>query len=681
MSRINTLKDTHDRRGFSLAWKSSPDVDVQTKIILNVLHLIARQLCLFDNIKSSQASTKRAELKRWSDLVNGRAGKTADPVESWRQNVEKMRDSLTDGKGTSDFLAAVLVLLSAEEKGAPDATQAKNYILSLDSSAGQLYGRNESASAGAASVRNEGGVNKEVVYVFLGWVNGNAKSLPQGLDNPDQKDWLFATNLVYECIGASSGIVHGFDKMVVQHFLVLLLSQNTQGSAWSSTPTSAKAKVAEIRTLSSPYKALVEIIQSAGKFLTVEQQEEMQRRAMLNKSANSSRKRRINQDGPGGPIRRRREADSDSDDDEEEERYSRKKGKHDKEHRDYRSQEDVLFLLYNLRLTKDFFLALISHNVPFPMTFDLLQQWIRLSAGCTIFLRTGITTGLMAINEAAMMFSRNPETFTVRVYARFSCGTIIRARKNLEFVPHTYCTGYKGGAGLRLFDYTAHLQSFHMGNFPFDVMPIANPFWYKPPIIHTDITGEQSRDLYSGPQENWAYPTSQAYNSMMQWGRSHVAYPHVFHRNFYIEGNPRHSYVVCFVFCCFSAFVLTFALFSKNFSTISTQSTQRVWEPSPSGGKGSITYLIPGRGPLGQNVEPADFDVLRGTSEFIGRGIEGILHLFVLFVIYISLQALLRVWLIVEDLKKCFNDKNFESNVIFFSNKSFNSMFTFGNVF
>lgn len=504
------------------------DVDFHTKVILNIINHIAQQLARKGPaLNLASAAAKRTELHQWYELVDGKTDTT---------NVGRLRSKIlslrTAGSHVKTLLDSVDTIHKEVDVKAPgvlsqEAKDAADRLLQLDT----VLAQQNTIQAQAA------GNAKPIVYAFLGGDVTKPETLGANFGN-DAKAWAVAEAIVIEST-RQSDVVHGLNKLLVQHYIVLLLTN-------SGTPEVQK-KVGQIASLKTANEQITEIIRSApDELLSEDQYNAMVRVSKRNRQAASSKKRRITQSGQGSSSRKKAYV-SDSDSDDDDEPAPRRGGRHKKSKKSIEDCEpirdvaDVLFMLYRTRLTKDFFLLLITHNIPFPMSFDCLQQWIRLTAGSTVFLRTGITTGLMAINEAAMMFSRNPETFTVRVYARFSCGTIISNRRNLEFVPHTYCMGYRGGAGLILFDYDKHKHSFRMGNYPFHVLPIANPYAFKSPTIHFDITGEQSRDLYAGPQENWYYPTSLAYCDMLQLGRSQQAYPHVFHRNYFVEDNARNS--------------------------------------------------------------------------------------------------------------------------------------------
>ncbi len=263
-----------------------------------------------------------------------------------------------------------------------------------------------------------------------------------------------------------------------------------------------------------------------------------------------------------------------------------------------RSWQEVKRMLYDMRISLEFCLELISQNIPFPASFTLLQMYVRLMVGSVVFLKAGAETAVMAINEAAILYARNADTFTVRVYARFSCGTFIVKSANLEFVPWTYAVAYRGGGGIRLYEPIMHLADFLAGSYPADVFVCINQYQHKHKNFLTEITGDMHQDLYSGRPGEWRTPTTHVYAHMWQWGRHQRTYAHPMSRQFYVEGDPR---------AC----------------TIAVQSSQRVWEPSSSGGAGSITFPIGGKGPLGRDVTSEDYGVIAGNNEFLGRGIEG----------------------------------------------------------
>lgn len=558
--------------------KTVKQSDLMVKVVLNIVLQLA-----VDSINDQPSKTKFDDFKKWHDFAFGESkdGKTPASLQKFRRSVTTLMDEDKNVVGR--------LYEESSKWASKDQTATFNGITGAIANAN---GQDNGGASGGGVSSNANLINTyPAVFAFLGV---DAKSAPD-FKNASANNWTFVSNLVTECI-KQSDVVSGYPKLVIQHFIILLLTDN-----YADTPNPGEAKkVARDIQTGGAATAISAILKSERKFLKPEQSKGLADASARNRR-DAKRRRRA--------IREQEDYDFD-DDDEEEERARRranksgnKKGKYeDCEPCFNRSIADVCTMLYNMRLTRDFFLKLIEHNIPFPATFDILQMWIRLKAGCTVFLRTGIATGLMAINDAAMMFSRNPETFTVRVFARFSCGTFIRTQRNLEFVPHTYCTGYSGGGGLVMFDYDMHLQQFRMGSLPFHCIPIINPYWFKHPIIHMDITGQQSRDMYAGSEDNWSYPTSTAYGTMMQWSRHNQSYAHVFSRNFFAQPNP---------------------ITAARGTTIATVSSSYVWEPSASGGKGSITKRVNGKSPLGVWVQPGDFDTLRGSNESLGgRGIE-----------------------------------------------------------
>jgi len=577
--------------------------DLYQLVCFNVLHLLVSRLKNATNDVSL-----RTQVRNWYDFVaiasSGGQSKLANIKRNFQNTIQNEQLNGKNPKTLIVLLTDTKALLENLQMGAVALPQLPGIIANINAHEADIENANAqtpAAGGGGGGAKIQDPENRTIA-IFL---RGDPKTLGP-FANVDDDDWNLARAICEEAITESDSY-SAFDKLVLQQFILLLLTE--------AVPTNAVVKDIKATAggaaggILKPADYMIEILRDGEVMLGPDPYYKWQNLASKNRQdgAGKARARRLDAiSKKGGRSRQRLESDSDSDSDAAPARRS-KGGRSSKkrskaapcEPENCRDIAEVLQLLYNMRLSKDFFIALISNNIPVPISFDILQMWIRLMAGSTVFLKKGITTGVMVINEAAMMFSRNPETFTVRVFARFACGTFIRATKNLEFVPHTYCTGYKGGAGLRWFDYSLHLQNFQMGGYPFDIIPIANPYYYKPTTNLFEITGSMHKDLYSGGEVGqWHYPTANAYTRMLHLTRQQQRFPHIFSRNYFIEGNPRNS-------------------------TIAIKSSQKEWEPSGTLGRGTITKLVPGRSALGDEVQPKDFDVLRGTSEFIGRGIEG----------------------------------------------------------
>ena len=568
------------------------------KVIFNVLHTVVAQFS-----KTPAKNPKFDEVLNWESLITVAPTVGQNPLNKIKREIQATitaeQQQLGNYKPLTNLLQIARTFIDSiqaipYDPAPTQATQAR--FAALEAAVETANLQNEANNGRLSSTENK------IILVFL---RGTPTTLPVFTNN-DAQDWKLAGAIAEEALTQEPESIRPLDKLILQQFIVQLLKsaaganpnvfvRNTRSNANAGAPPAYDGAA-----------LVTEILKNADQFIPADQLDQLEVLAVKNKQSGAAKTRARRLAVQGNLNRRASSYSSDDDSDSEpEKKRKRRGGRSSKKCRKSDDNEfcrdvvEVLTMLYNMRLTKDFFTTLISNNIPVPISFDILQMYIRLHAGSTVFLKKGVQTGVMVINEAAMTFSRNPETFTVRVFARFACGTFIRELRNLEFVPHTYCVAYKGGAGLRFFDHSMHLQQFTMGNYPFDLLPIANSYNYKPVGNLFELTGSMHTGAYSGGEPGqWHYPTAEPYTNMLQLTRHQQRYPHIFSKNYFVEGNARYN-------------------------TIASKSSQKVWEPSSTVGRGTISKLEPGSSALGHHVEPQDFDVLRGTSEFIGRGIEG----------------------------------------------------------
>ena len=174
----------------------------------------------------------------------------------------------------------------------------------------------------------------------------------------------------------------------------------------------------------------------------------------------------------------------------------------------------------------DFWMKLINYNIPFPVGFLLFRMHLCLQVGSAVFFKRGESTGVLAIKDANVSFTRDNNSFSLTVAVRMTSGTFIDKPQNLELMPGVFIQNYEGGGGVSFYDPAndGHVQSVRDGQATRDLFCVVVPYQHNCDMVYTDITGHLHSDI--GDPDVAHYATSDVYRQLYGWQANKYALFH-----------------------------------------------------------------------------------------------------------------------------------------------------------
>lgn len=165
-----------------------------------------------------------------------------------------------------------------------------------------------------------------------------------------------------------------------------------------------------------------------------------------------------------------------------------------------------------------FWTTLITHNIPFPLGFLLFRMHLRLEVGSAIFFKRGEATGVLAIKDAGVTFTRDTSSFALTVGVRMTSGTFINLPENLELMPNVFIKRYLDGGGAALYDPSNgdHRSKYKGSQAPRDIFVVAVPYTHRCTYTFTDVTGNLHAEIRE-PSDQPHYATAGTYSQFWGW--------------------------------------------------------------------------------------------------------------------------------------------------------------------